>query len=66
MTRVEFEAVLDQLSQAGLPVKQDRQQAWNDFAGWRVNYDRVLLLLCALVMAPHAVGPAIGHSKRSW
>ena len=32
----------------------DREQAWRDFAGWRVNYDRVLLALCSLVMAPYA------------
>jgi hypothetical protein len=55
VTREEFEAVLDQLSQAGLPIKPDREQAWLDFAGWRVNYDRVLLSLCGLVMAPYAV-----------
>jgi hypothetical protein len=28
------------------------ERAWIDFAGWRVNYDRILLALCALVMAP--------------
>jgi hypothetical protein len=30
------------------------ERAWIDFTGWRVNYDRVLLALCALVMAPEA------------
>lgn len=55
VTRAEFETVLDQLAKAGLPVKTDREQAWLDFSGWRVNYDRVLVSLCALVMAPHAV-----------
>lgn len=54
VTRAEFEAALDQLFQASLPVKPDREQAWRDFAGWRVNYDRVLLSLCGLVMAPYA------------
>ena len=53
--RAEFEAVLDQLAAAGIPVKEDRDQAWRDFAGWRVNYDRALILLCGLVMAPRAV-----------
>ena len=38
----------------GLPVRPDRERAWRDFAGWRVNYDRVLLALAALVMAPYA------------
>jgi len=52
--RAEFDSVLDQLASAGLPVKADRDQAWKDFAGWRVNYDRSLILLCGLVMAPKA------------
>jgi len=55
VTREEFEAVLDELEAAGLPLKPDREQAWIDFAGWRVNYDRALILLCGLVMAPNAV-----------
>jgi hypothetical protein len=52
--RSEFDEVLDQLAAGGLPVKADREQAWRDFAGWRVNYDRALILLCGLVMAPPA------------
>jgi hypothetical protein len=52
--RPEFDSVLDQLAAAGLPLKADREQAWKDFAGWRVNYDRSLILLCGLVMAPNA------------
>jgi hypothetical protein len=52
--RREFEEVIDQLAVAGLPIKTDREQAWRDFAGWRVNYDRALILLCGLVMAPPA------------
>jgi hypothetical protein len=52
--RAEFDEVLDKLAEAGLPLKADREQAWRDFAGWRVNYDRALILLCGLVMAPQA------------
>ncbi|HEU0291686.1 MAG TPA: hypothetical protein VFR47_03070 [Anaerolineales bacterium] len=52
--RGEFDSVLDQLAAAGLPLKPDRDQAWKNFAGWRVNYDRNLILLCGLVMAPKA------------
>ena len=33
---------------------EDREQAWADFAGWRVNYDAVLIALCRLTMAPYA------------
>ena len=39
---------------AGVPLKADRDQAWLDFAGWRVNYDTVLLALAELTMAPYA------------
>lgn len=52
ITREEYDDLIRKLEEAGLPIKPDREQAWRDFAGWRVNYDRVLLLLCSLVMAP--------------
>ncbi len=52
--REEFDAILAELAAKGLPIKADREQAWKDFAGWRVNYDRSLVALCALVMAPFA------------
>jgi hypothetical protein len=54
VTRSEFDDVYDQLAEAGVPIKPDRDQAWRDFAGWRVNYDTVLLTLAGLVMAPYA------------
>src|SRR6266511_5538749 len=54
VTRAEFDAACDELAAAGVPLKPDREQAWRDFVGWRVNYDRVLLILAALVMAPPA------------
>ena len=54
ISRDEFEAVLARLKEAGVPLKADRGQAWQDFAGWRVNYDHTLLALCRLVMAPQA------------
>jgi hypothetical protein len=41
-------------AEAGVPLKADLEQAWRDFAGWRVNYDRVLLALASLTMAPYA------------
>jgi hypothetical protein len=45
---------LDRLAESGCPIKLDREQAWTDFAGWRVNYDMVLLALADLTMAPEA------------
>jgi len=61
ISRAEFDDVLDLLQTEGLPLKDDREQAWQDFAGWRVNYDHTLLALCSLVMAP----PAFWSSDRS-
>lgn len=54
IARMEFDRVCDDLLRQGVPLKADRDQAWRDFAGWRVNYDVPLLALCALTMAPYA------------
>jgi hypothetical protein len=54
VTRREFDLVLVELEAAGVPLRADREQAWRDFAGWRVNYDTPLILLSALVFAPPA------------
>jgi len=60
ISRGEFDDVLAQLAESGLPLKADRDRAWQDFAGWRVNYDHTLLSMCRLVMAP----PAFWSSDR--
>jgi hypothetical protein len=52
VTRREFDLLCVELEAAGVPLKADRDRAWQSFAGWRVNYDAVLLGLCALVEAP--------------
>ncbi len=54
ITRQEFDVACQKLEQGGLPLKSDRDQAWRDYAGWRVNYDTVLLVLARLTMAPWA------------
>jgi hypothetical protein len=54
VAREEFDDLCDKLAEAGVPVRPDRDQAWRDFAGWRVNYDRVLITLAGFVMAPYA------------
>jgi hypothetical protein len=54
VARQEFDALYDDLAAAGVPLKPDRDLAWRNFAGWRVNYDTVLLALAALTMAPEA------------
>lgn len=54
ITRTEFDQAIEQFSQEGVPLKADRDKAWKDFAGWRVNYDTVLLALAELTLAPQA------------
>ncbi len=54
VSRREFDLLCVELQAAGVPLVADRDQAWRDFSGWRVNYDAALLGLCALVMAPPA------------
>jgi hypothetical protein len=54
VTRAEYDAVCARLERAGAKLVADREQAWRDFAGWRVNYDTVLLHFAALTMAPPA------------
>jgi hypothetical protein len=52
--RGEYDALYESLAGIGVPLLADRDQAWRDFAGWRVNYDSVLLELAALTSAPTA------------
>jgi hypothetical protein len=52
ISRAEFEAACAELAEQGVPLKGDRDQAWQDFAGWRVNYDETLLALARFTMAP--------------
>ena len=52
VSREEFDEAVAALAVAGVPVKADLDQAWADFAGWRVNYDRVLLALAGITNAP--------------
>jgi len=54
VTRAEFDACLAELADAGVPLRPDRDQAWRDFSGWRVNYDAALLGLCAVTEPPPA------------
>lgn len=52
--REEFDEVADELAAAGIALKADREQAWHDYRGWRVNYDVPLVTLARLVVAPYA------------
>lgn len=54
VARSEWEVALAELEAAGVPVVAERDAAWRAWAGWRVNYDLVLLGLARLVEAPVA------------
>jgi hypothetical protein len=50
--RATFDAALDVLAASGVPLTADREAAWRDFHGWRVNYDEPLGRLERLTVAP--------------
>lgn len=63
ISREEFDAAYAALAEAGVPMREDIEQAWLDFGGWRVNYDLPLLALAALVQAPYAPWSSDRSSK---
>ena len=54
ITRAEYDEGVERLARAGVPLKPDRDETWRSFAGWRVNYDTVLLALAGFTQAPYA------------
>lgn len=54
VSREEFEAVLDRLERAGLPMRKDRDYCWDHYSGWRVNYDEALIKIARITNAPYA------------
>jgi hypothetical protein len=54
LAREEYEEMHERLVQVGVVLRPVTDETWLDFAGWRVNYDTVLLALAALTMAPYA------------
>ncbi|MGE0878079.1 MAG: hypothetical protein AB7L13_11255 [Acidimicrobiia bacterium] len=52
VTRREFELMQVELQAADIPMRRDLDAAWEAFAGWRVNYDTVLVALAHHVVAP--------------
>ena len=54
VARAEFDETYDRLAASGVVMTSDRDQAWSDFAGWRVNYDASLVGLAGFLAAPYA------------
>jgi hypothetical protein len=55
LTYSEFEQSVRSLEEVGFPVERGAQEAWGDFAGWRVNYELPAHLLATLIDAPPAL-----------
>jgi hypothetical protein len=69
ISRDEFEIVLDRLARVGVPILADRDTAWRDFVGWRVNYDAIIETFYGLFTCPRtdwhtaALQPLVGPSN---
>jgi hypothetical protein len=70
ITREEFEMVLDRLQRSGVPLLSDREAAWRDFVGWRVNYDAMIEVFYKRFTCPRidwhkaAIDPLVGPSNQ--
>jgi hypothetical protein len=54
LTYEEFAQAVRMLEQTGFPMERSAEEAWPDFRGWRVNYERVAYRLADRVTAPPA------------
>jgi hypothetical protein len=69
ISRDEFEIVLDRLARVGVPILADRDVAWRDYVGWRVNYDAMIEAFYGLFTCPRtdwhsaALQPLVGPSN---
>ena len=70
ISREEFDLVLVRLERAGVPLVADREAAWADFAGWRMNYDAIIESLYGLFNCPRtdwhqsSIQPLFGPSNK--
>jgi hypothetical protein len=61
--------VLARLERSGVPLVRDRDEAWRDFVGWRVNYDAIIENFYTRFNCPRidwhlaAVEPLVGPSN---
>ncbi len=52
ISREEFDTVMRRLERSGIPLLADREAAWGDFVGWRVNYDAIIEAFYVLFTCP--------------
>lgn len=69
VTRAEFDLACEHMAQSGVPLLADREAAWGDFVGWRVNYDAMVEAFSVLFTCPRtdwalaASQPRVGRSN---
>lgn len=70
ISREEFDLVLLRLERIGVPLVADREAAWRDFAGWRMNYDAIIEAFYGLFNCPRtdwhhsSIQPLFGPSNK--
>jgi len=52
LTFEEFERAVRMLESVGFPMERSAEEAWPDFRGWRVNYERLIYRLADRLTAP--------------
>lgn len=60
LTYQEFLSAIDRMREVDFPIERDPAEAWEDFVGWRANYEQAAYALAADV---HAV-PALWSGER--
>jgi hypothetical protein len=55
LTYEEFLDGIAVMRKVGFPIERDPAEAWTDFVGWRVNYERAAYAVAAAVDAPPAL-----------
>ncbi|HEV2426872.1 MAG TPA: hypothetical protein VGS61_01495, partial [Acidimicrobiales bacterium] len=64
IAEAEFASAVDILRRFGFPLECDAAAAWNDFRGWRVNYERSAYRLASYLTAPPAPWSGTRHGVR--
>jgi len=54
LTYAEFEEAVGMMRETGFEMERSAEEAWPDFVGWRVNYEKVAYRLAARIVAPPA------------
>jgi hypothetical protein len=55
LSKAEFLDGIAVMRKVGFPSERDPEEAWTDFVGWRVNYERAAYALAAAIDAPPAL-----------